>query len=180
MPLQRRLLNGNNMQKLKGFLFVIIGLAVLITLISLLMPSTVVTIRSVTINAEPDSVMAQVSNLHNWKNWHPFFKNNNDVKASNDDLVWMENGKLNTLHIIEKSAAGVRILIERKNNKPVINDITLSVFDNQTQVEWKGVTQVKWYPWDKFSGIFLNSIVGPGYESALNGLKNYEDNIHHQ
>ncbi|MEO5967181.1 MAG: SRPBCC family protein [Ferruginibacter sp.] len=165
------------MKKLKGFIFVIIGLAAVITLISLLMPSTVVTIRSVTINAEPENVMAQISNLNNWKNWHPFFKNNADVKEVNDDLEWTEKGELNKLHISEKNANGIRILIERKKNKSVINDITLSVVDNQTQVEWKGVTYVKWYPWEKFSGIFLNSIVGPGYESALNGLKSYEENL---
>ena len=175
MLLPQKLLNGNNMKKLKGFLFAIIGLAVVITIISLLMPSTVVTIRSVTINAEPDSVMAQVANLNNWKNWHPFFKNNNEVKEVNGNLEWIENGELNKLHISEKEKDGIRILIERNKNKSVINDITLSVFDNQTQVEWKGVTKVKWYPWEKFSGIFLNSIVGPGYENALNGLKNFEE-----
>lgn len=180
MALPQKHLNGNNMKKLKGVLLAIIGLAVVVTVISLLMPSSVVTIRSVTINAEPDSVMAQVSNLKNWKNWHPFFKSNNEVNEVNGDLEWMENGELNTLHISEKSKLGVRILIDRKRNKPVINDITLSVIDNQTQVEWKGVTIVKWYPWEKFSGIFLNSIVGPGYENALNGLKNYEENANRQ
>ena len=163
------------MKKLKGFIFVIIGLAVVVTLISLLMPSTVVTIRSVTINAEPENVMAQISNLNNWKNWHPFFKNNAEVIEVNGDLEWTEKGELNKLHISERNENGIRILIERKKNKPVINDITLSVVDNQTQVEWKGVTYVKWYPWEKFSGIFLNSIVGPGYENALNGLKSYEE-----
>ena len=165
------------MNRIKGILFALVGLAIVITIISLLMPSTVVTIRSVSINADRDVVIAQVDKLENWKNWHPFFKNNNSVKLVDGNLEWIENGKTNKLYISEKNENGIRVLIERPKEKPVINDITFTVIDNQTQVEWKGVTKVKWYPWEKFSGIFLNSIVGPGYENALNGLKKYEENL---
>ena len=42
-----------------------------------------------------------------------------------------------------------------------------------TQVEWKSVVKLKWYPWEKMYGIFVDKLTGPGYEAALNGLKNY-------
>ena len=41
------------------------------------------------------------------------------------------------------------------------------------QVEWNAVTRLKWYPWEKFYGIFIEKSSGQGYEDALNSLKTY-------
>jgi hypothetical protein len=38
-------------------------------------------------------------------------------------------------------------------------------------VEWRSLTRLHWYPWEKFYAIFMDKITGPGYEAALNGLK---------
>jgi hypothetical protein len=32
---------------------------------------------------------------------------------------------------------------------------------------------MKWYPWEKFSGIFVDKMTGPGYQAALNELKDF-------
>ncbi len=155
--------------KLKGFLYVIVGFAVLIFLISLLMPSSVITSRSVTINAQPDSIMAQISDLNNWKNWHPFFKDNKSVSQVGDTLKW-DNNKL---YILGVGKNDVKIYIQNGNGRPDLNILKVSSGDPSTTVEWNGINYLKWYPWEKFSGIFLNSVVGPSYEKALAGLKNY-------
>jgi len=34
-------------------------------------------------------------------------------------------------------------------------------------------TNLKWYPWEKMKGIFLDKISGPQYEEALKNLKDY-------
>jgi hypothetical protein len=44
------------------------------------------------------------------------------------------------------------------------------------QVEWRVLTKLKWYPWEKFYGIFIDKLTGPGYEVALNNLKELAEN----
>src|SRR6476661_2624244 len=70
------------MKMLKGFVIAVFGLFVLITLLSLLLPSRIMIARSVDINAVPDSIRAQVADLQRWKEWHPVFVNNNSITYS--------------------------------------------------------------------------------------------------
>ena len=44
------------------------------------------------------------------------------------------------------------------------------------QVQWQAVVHLKWYPWEKFSGIFIEKMAGQGYEDALQSLKSYVEN----
>ena len=41
------------------------------------------------------------------------------------------------------------------------------------QIQWKAITNLKWYPWEKFGGIFIEKLSGAGYESALASLKQF-------
>jgi len=41
------------------------------------------------------------------------------------------------------------------------------------QVEWRAITHLKWYPWEKFAGIFVSEMTGPGYQQALDALQKY-------
>jgi hypothetical protein len=64
------------MRLIKAFLVGAIGLFIVITLLSLLIPSTVKVSRTTLINNTTSAkVLDQVVNLSNWKNWHPVFKN---------------------------------------------------------------------------------------------------------
>src|SRR4029078_1674781 len=56
------------------FRFIIISLIVIFfitTIISLFIPSHVRIYKAIQINSSKDSVMNQVSNVSNWKNWYP-------------------------------------------------------------------------------------------------------------
>ena len=65
------------MRLIKAFLTGAIGLFLVMTLLSLLIPSNVKVSRTTLINNTTRvKVLEQVINLSNWKNWHPVFKNN--------------------------------------------------------------------------------------------------------
>lgn len=170
------------MKLIKGFVIAVLGLFVFITLFSLLIPSTVMTVRSVTINAPADKVFAQISDLQNWKHWHPVFKKDSTgIKIStpstgrNAYAEWNTNGKTNTILIDSLLSNHIKASLKRTGEKDVENII--SVFEipesNSMEVEWRALTRLKWYPWEKFSGIFTDKITGPGYEAALEELKKY-------
>ena len=61
------------MNNFKGILIVLIGIFVFITLISLFIPSRIVTVKALVINAPEEKIIEQIATLQNWKNWQPVF-----------------------------------------------------------------------------------------------------------
>ena len=169
------------MRLLKGFVIAVCGLFLVITLFSLMMPSRVMTVRTVTINASPQKIMDQLKDLQNWKNWHPFFKAEKNIVISQPSsgmgayAEWTSNNKKNHLQITEVTPNAVRVVIQRGGENDLLNKISLTNYKDSSsiQVEWAALTTLKWYPWEKFSGIFLDKMTGPGYEASLKELKSY-------
>lgn len=170
------------MKLVKGFLFAIAGLFAMVTLVSLIMPSTVVTTQSVVINADRSKIEAALVDFAQWKNWHPIFIRDssslvlsNPAYGVNASAGWGPPEKKTKLLITNIVAEAVMITLSQPGENPVKN--ALSIFPMQDskelQVEWSAVTKLKWYPWEKFSGIFVSQLTGPGYEVALNNLKTY-------
>jgi hypothetical protein len=170
------------MRFVKPFLFVAIGFFILITLISLIIPSRVMTTKSVTVHAPSEKIAAAIKDLQMWRNWHPVFKADpagivisqpsTGVGAHAD---WDQAGKKNSLRITEIFPEGVKISLDRPGEKSVENSLLiLPVEEAGTfHIEWRSLTKLKWYPWEKFAGIFVSDMTGPGYEAALNELKKY-------
>ena len=170
------------MKLAKGFLLVFIGLAIMITLFSLLIPSRVMTVRTVMIHASPEKVFEQIADLKNWKHWHPvFMQDSNLVQVSspssgvNAYAEWSTTGKKNKLLITGVEANKLNLLLERpgENSSNNIISVTAMPDSNAVQAEWRVLTKLKWYPWEKFSGFFVEKITGAGYEAALNNLRTF-------
>ncbi|RYD73747.1 MAG: hypothetical protein EOP53_19520 [Sphingobacteriales bacterium] len=173
------------MRLVKGFLIVVTGFFVLITLISLLIPSTVVTVKSVSIHASQQKIVAAIQDLNQWQNWHPVFRQENKtIKVSQPSfgvdakLQWLQNEKPHDITITKVFPEGIQFNLNSAGEKPVETFLSALPMQepNTFQVEWKAVTKLKWYPWEKFGGIFITEMTGPGYEQALNSLKQYIEN----
>ncbi|MEO8770031.1 MAG: hypothetical protein ABI402_08095 [Ferruginibacter sp.] len=168
------------MRLIKGFIFVLAGLFIMITLISLLMPSKVMTVRAVVVHADHDLILSQINDLKKWKDWHPvFMSDSSNVTIStpsigvNAFVTWNTNGKENKFLITESDANHIKATLMRSGENDVANIISINPINYSTavQVEWRVLTTLKWYPWEKFYGIFIDKLSGPGYEFALNNLK---------
>lgn len=167
-----------SMRLLKSFLITILGFFLVITIVSLLMPSKVVTTRTVSMKATPAEVMQQVQNLNNWANWHPLFSDPQLRINQNPEgriATWTLNGKANSLQLVKASTEQAVFHLTSSGQNAQENRISVLHYKDSgaVQVEWSALTQLKWYPWEKFSGIFVDKITGAGYEAALNELKNY-------
>ncbi len=168
------------MKHIKGIIFALLGLFLVVTLFSLLMPSQVMTVRTVTIHAKPADIFRQVADLRSWKRWHPvFMQDSAAIRFSepshgvNAYAEWSTNNKTNKLQIKEVVAEQLKASLMRAGENDVSNIISVRALkdSNNAEAEWRVVTELKWYPWEKFSGIFIDKMSGPGYETALNNLK---------
>ena len=171
------------MRFIKAFLFGITGLFIMITLLSLLIPSRVKVSRIVVVNKTAiNKIYQQIAELKEWKNWHPVFKpglaaiNFGNVTTGNNascDIVY--NSKTTHLIITSADTSSVKFTLQSQGENSIENNIILTPLPTQQamQVEWQAINKLHWYPWDKFYAIFIDKISGPGYEAALNGLKDF-------
>ncbi len=172
------------MRLIKAFLVGAIGLFVIITLFSLLIPSRVRVSRAVLINnTTTNAVYQQIVNFDNWKKWHPIFTTDSAIifwhppaiVGKDSDCIILQRGKEVKIQLISADSNSVEFLLQAGGENDIDNDIVLSSLpgQNSVQVEWRAITKLHWYPWEKFYGIFIDQLTGPGYDAALNGLKEY-------
>ena len=167
------------MRLLKGFVFAICGLFVVVTLLSLLMPSNVITSRTITIASTPQIILNEISDLQNWKNWNPLFQQNKNIFIGDSSsgigayAEWHNGNNKKSLRLTGININEIRFIVQSSGENDLENKITLINYkdSNHVQVEWSALTKLKWYPWEKFSGIFVDKITGAGYDNALNSLK---------
>lgn len=170
------------MRLIKAFLTGITGLFIVITLLSLLLPSEIKVSRAVVINASSDKIMSQINDLKNWKNWEPMFASDSVTKifssATNQpgsfaDITYKD--KQAHVQITSIDSSSIQFLLQAKNEDQINNEINVTRLENNKGqlVEWKALTKLHWYPWDKLYGIFIDRLTGPGYEDALNHLKSF-------
>ncbi len=166
----------------KAFLVGVTGLFIFITLLSLLITSRPKVSRTVFVNTgSKEKLMAQVGDFANWKNWHPVFKPGS-AKVSfgkttagvggNCEIVY--NNKATKLAITKVDSNAISFNIKQDGENDISNQIFITSMQ-QTRVDWVATTHLHWYPWEKFYAIFIDKLTGPGYETALNGLKQFAE-----
>lgn len=151
------------------------ALFILVTAISLLLPSTIIVSRSVNINAPADSLFNQINDLTKWHNWIA----NNDtlpIRIENhgkDVMLEMGNTKVQ-IHssgpsqiITHWQAGGGKILPGYFNIMPSSDKVPY------TTLQWQFLVRAKWYPWEKFTAAVSDKVVGPFMEKSLENLKLY-------
>ncbi|MEO7306393.1 MAG: SRPBCC family protein [Ferruginibacter sp.] len=173
------------MRLFKGFFIVLAGLFIFITILSLFIPSKLMVTRAVVINAKADQVFKEISDLQNWKHWQPVFTRDSaiirfdtDAKGISNSCTWESKGKKNKMLITDKKGNSISATLIRNGENDVFNTISILPLadSNQVQTEWNVLINLKWYPWEKFYGLFIEKISGQGYEDALNSLKAYLEN----
>ncbi len=156
-----------------------IFLFLLVTGISLFIPSKVRISRATQLNATSEKLMEHISNPANWKNWFP---------GMDSATLFYEDGKLKgavldaTSHRILKMKqvndstalaeyAGVR-------QKKVLTgwNIFRDSSTGTVTLQWYMDFSLRWYPWEKFSSILFEKQYGPQMEQGLSRLKEWLEN----
>lgn len=172
------------MRLIKMFLFVLTGLFIVLTLIGLLIPSSAKISRGIIIDADSTKVYAALSDVKNWNQWLPWIKNDSGAIVQLSAVTNMPGSYFKWKQLDDKSGGTITL----KKMKPQeidlfyemqgMNDAAggFRVFavdssNRQTQVHWYMEYKLKWYPWERFYGIFIDHIIGPAFDQGLNNLK---------
>lgn len=165
------------MRLIKLAILSFVFLFLLVTGMSLFIPSHVRISRAVNIKADKDSVMAQIKDASRWKNWHPGL----DTAA----LLYIAGEVKGVVLDASDIKRPVTIIITKidtneviaefwpKKMKPVTNTWQTITYPNKDSVtlQWSMDFQLRWYPWEKFSSLLLEKSHGAKMEQGLTNLK---------
>jgi hypothetical protein len=158
--------------------FIIISAVVIfiiITIISLFIPSDVRISRGVQINSSKDSVMTQVSKVSNWKNWYP---------GADSLKLYYENNLIKGL-VLDESKKRYLVIREKKDdevtaeyllpNKKIQTGwlIAANAQANSVTIQWYMDFHLHWYPWEKFSSLMFEKVYHPQLQQGLDKLKKF-------
>lgn len=151
------------MRLIKLALISIIFLFVIVTAISLLIPSHIRISKAINIYAQKDSVFALISDTTKWKQWHPAFIQNNSTP------------KFPTVHITHKieSDSEIVMYLQQQRKPEVINGWKIyqtSPTDSLT-LQWYMDFHLKWYPWQKFGSMLYENTYGNMMQQGLENIK---------
>ena len=161
------------MRFLRLIIISLIFFSLIITGISLFIPSHVRISRVVYINSSKEAVMEELSDPTRWKDWHP---------AAHSADLYYENGTIRGLILDDVKKRYIVINDIRENevfasyvlpNREVKTgwQIAPSPGNNQVTVQWYMDFHLRSYPWEKFSSFMFERVYGPQLQQGLDNLK---------
>ena len=165
------------MRLIKLAILSFILLFLLITGISLFIPSKVRISKAVNMQAESDNIYREISNIQNWKNWHPALKD-----LGGEEFSLLEDGSMkvknNFLRITKKDQEMVIAEFKKEGGRPLISGMKLISYPqpDSLTVQWYMDFNLPWYPWEKFKSLFYEDIYGVQMEQGLSNLKQLMEN----
>ena len=152
--------------KLAIISFVLIFL--LITAISLTIPSKIRISKATNLAATREQVFSLVKNENNWHSWHPIFS---DSAALRD---WQSAKKT----VIADTDSTYVLQVQKDDRKPFITGWQLYHYPHTDSLtlQWYMDFKLKWYPWEKFSTLFYEKTYGVMMEQGLTRLKEELEN----
>lgn len=137
----------------------------LLTAMSLLIPSHVRISRAINLPVQHTHVMSFVEDTATWKQWHPFFKDRSiqDVLSQNQ-VQWETKQKNDSLFVMS---------LTQKGHAPVENTWQLHSLASADSIalQWYMDFRLSWYPWQKFGSLFYEKTYGTMMEQGLYDVK---------
>ena len=161
------------MRFLRLIIISLIFFSLIITGISLFIPSHITISRAVHINNSSEAVMQELSDPVRWKHWYP---------AANSADLYYDNGKVRGL-ILDNIRQRYIVINQIKDNEVdaayVLPNrkvktgwqVAPSVGHHSVTVQWYMDFRLRWYPWEKFSSFMFERVYGPQIQQGLDNLK---------
>lgn len=166
------------MRVIKLGLISIVFLFLVVTAISLLLPSTINISRAININAPVDSVRANINNMAKWKSW---FANYDSSQTTISEKFVGPGASITinntTITIIDSKPDKIKTAWI-SGSKTLNGEFNIFKQDGGSHitVQWHFTQHVEWYPWEKFASIASDKIMSPGMEKSLDNLKQLVEN----
>ena len=137
-------------------------LFLLITGISLFIPSHIRISKAINIKAEKDSLFALIADTGKWHLWHPAYQRTiiNTVENKIKITTLIDNDSLIAMQLN---------LPEKKSFKSSWQVYQLQ--DDSLTLQWYMDFNLTWYPWHKFSSLLYEDKYGTIMQNGLSNLK---------
>lgn len=149
----------------------------LITGISLFIPSNVRISRALTIDASREVVMEKIKDPSQWKAWYPMVDSLGTVRiegevkgirTSRDQSILIDEVTDSTVGAIQGGVGSKKIRMGWQ--------VMPGESKGKSTVQWYMDFHLRWYPWEKFSSLFFEKQYGTPMEQGLNRLKKIVEN----
>jgi len=159
------------MKLIKLVLISAVVLFVLITALSLLLPSHVRISRAININSSSEMIRPYISDLREWKKWNRFVIIADSMKEVEVLLSDRVQTKKLQVSLIRNDADSVESIWRQPGGKTSVGGFALLPGEHYTVVQWYFDFQLDWYPWQKFQSIIYDKQLGIPMENSLQQLK---------
>ena len=160
------------MRLIKLAILSFIILFLLVTAISLFIPSEIRISRATNIASDDTVVNANINNLTNWRNWHPALKDipGNDIQVIGDSAIKVKG---TTIAVTSRKEKELITEMATSVGRPVISGFKTIGHQqgDSTTLQWYMDFKLRWYPWEKFRSLFYEGIYGVQMEQGLSNLK---------
>jgi carbon monoxide dehydrogenase subunit G len=148
-------------------------LFLLVTGISLFIPSDIRISKAINIAAPADTVFKQLTEPLKWKDWFPGLESSKP---------FYETGVVKGVMISDSSKQYIRVIERRRDevvtelgsgSKTIISGWKLINYtqSDSTTLQWYMDFKLRWYPWEKFSSLLFEKSYGVTMERGLNNIK---------
>lgn len=165
------------MRYIRLLVFSIVTLGLIITLISLFFPSEIHISRAVDISMGKEKVKNLIAAPENWKQWFP---------GADSAEYYIEKGAIKGIvnndnsRFVVKAVTDTTVVVEHTGAKGGSSIMGWRIISSGNQpgfsLQWYMDFNLRWYPWEKFSGLILDKVYGPDMERGLSKLKSVAEN----
>jgi len=169
------------MRFVKFAVFGLITLFVVLTAISLLLPSNLRISRVVNVSSPRARTAAVLSDLRSWEDWNRFIRNVPLTNKHYSSPAYGAGASLSSdQYTIRETAAdtnGIVLQWDLKGGKHYAGGFDLlSVNGDSLAVQWWFDLHFRWYPWEKMGAFVYDRKLGPVMEESLDSLREYLKN----
>lgn len=161
---------------------VIIGVAafsIILFLLSLLLSPRISVSKSILLSAPKEKIVAHLMDIKDWKHWNPLLQDSSLAYSypSASAVKWeTAKGKINAIELRQYAPDSIQLKVST-NNIPSFNSGFTIVSNTEgpavVKLEWWIIEDLKWYPWEKFYGLFSESFRESYLENTLQAFKRY-------
>jgi hypothetical protein len=174
------------MQKIKSVIIGICVLLVFLCLFTAFIPRHVTVTRGIVIGVQRDSLQAFLEDFHQWPRWCSWMGADSAVTRTfaaatatrEATVTWYPRGHPENkifISILQTVPGDVRLFYQFKNLLPASGGFTLTAKReggrDSTFVQWSLNIRLRWYPWEKLSGIAMDKVWGSSMKESLDRLK---------
>jgi hypothetical protein len=167
------------MRLLKQAVIAIAVFGIMFLFFSFLLPSVISVSRSVLIHAPKDSVMATLLRIDDWKHWNPALQDSGAKYSivSPRQVDWISAGGVShSIQLKQFAPDSISVIIQSKNRQVFSSGFIVAGHPQDSllaKVEWWISEDVKWYPWEKFYGLFSESFRETYMDNTLQLFRHY-------